>query len=174
MTFLDAMHVYFRGEKLEAALFILPVGLLFLGMAYGAWRSEHGGFQWAVVVPSVLLGLVLVGVGASVAARTPGQVAGVEAAFAAGPEAAVAAELPRMRQVMVLFSRTVPTFGALALIGLGLRFGVKADWAAGLGAVLVAAGGAGLLIDGFAERRAEGYVAALEALAAESGAVPRE
>ncbi len=69
----------------------------------------------------------------------------------------------------VLFSRTLPAFGILAVLGLALRFGVPLDWARSLGPVLVAAGGVGLLIDGFASRRTEPYVKALEAIAEANG-----
>lgn len=169
MDFLDIMHSYFRGEKLEAAVFIVPVGLLFLGVAAGAWRSEHGGFLWGAAVPAALFGVALMGTGIVVAARTSGQVAGIERAYRQDAAKMVRQELPRMRRVMVLFSRTLPAFGVLALLGLGLRFGLRSDWAVALGAILLAAGGIGMVIDGFAERRAVPYVAALEALAQEHG-----
>ncbi len=42
---------------------------------------------------------------------------------------------------------------ALLLVGLGLRFGLKADWAHGVGPALILIGAMGFLIDGFAERR---------------------
>lgn len=169
MDFLTIMHTYFRGEKLEAALFILPVGLLFLGLAVGAWRTEWGGFMWGALVPSALVGLVFTGVGVGIAARTGGQVAGLEAGFQGDVVAMVQAELPRMQQVMRSFANTLTIMGVLAALGLALRFGVRTPWAMGLGSVLVAAGGVGLLIDGFAERRAHPYVAALEQLASEHG-----
>ena len=52
-------------------------------------------------------------------------------------------------------------------IGLGLRFGLKADWAHGVGPAIILIGAMGFLIDGFAERRARPYTQALELLAAE-------
>lgn len=166
MDFLSVMQSYFRGEKLEAALFILPVGLLFLGLAYGAWRSESGGFMWGVLVPAALVGALLVTVGISVAARTNAQVAALEESYAQNPQTLVDEELPRMRKVEDLFHTTLPIFGVMALVGLILRFGLKAEWAVGLGAILIAAGGAGLLIDGFASRRTVPYIQALEDLQA--------
>lgn len=170
MDFLEIMHSYFSGEKLEAALFIAPVGLLFLAMAVGAWRSESGSFMWGSMLPAALFGLVLVGTGLGVASRTSGQVETIERTFAENPAALAQVELPRMRQVMVLFSRTLPVFGVLVFIGLLLRYGVRSGWATGLGAVLVAGGGIGMIIDGFAERRARPYVAALETLGATANA----
>jgi lipoprotein signal peptidase len=59
------------------------------------------------------------------------------------------------------------TWTVLVLVGLGLRFGLKADWAHGLGPALILVGAIGFLIDGFAERRAQPYTDALETLAAE-------
>jgi len=169
MDFITVMHSYFRGEKLEAAFFIAPMGLMFLGLAYGAWRSEQGAFMWGAIIPAAIFGLVFLGTGIGVAGRTAGQVAGLEAALSQDTIAMLQAEIPRMQQVMLNFSRMLPTMGGLALLGLALRFGVRTEWAMSLGAVLVAAGGVGLLIDGFAERRGHPYVAALQALAAEHG-----
>lgn len=166
MDFIDVMHGYFRGERMQALL-IVPAGVLFLGTAFAAWRTQHGGQAWATAVPAAIFGLILVGVGLGVALRTPAQVAGLEAHHARDVAAMLQDEVPRMQQVMVLFSRTIPTFGVLTLVGLGLRFGLRGnEWAAALGAVLVAGGGIGLMVDGFAARRAEVYLGALERLAA--------
>jgi hypothetical protein len=61
----------------------------------------------------------------------------------------------------------IGTWTALVLVGLGLRFGLKSDWAHGVGPAIILIGAFGFLIDGFAERRARPYTAALEVLAAE-------
>ena len=53
----------------------------------------------------------------------------------------------------------------LAVIGLALPFAVPFEWALAAGPVLVVAGGIGMLIDGFAERRTRPYMAALEDVA---------
>ena len=55
------------------------------------------------------------------------------------------------------------------MLGAGLRFGLHADWAQGLGIGLLFFGASGLIIDGFAERRAKVYTEALESLAKERG-----
>ena len=57
----------------------------------------------------------------------------------------------------------------LVLVGLGLRFGLKSDWADGVGPAIVLIGAMGFLVDSFAERRARPYTQALEVLAAEHG-----
>ncbi len=169
MDVLDVMHSYFRGERLEAAWFIAPAGIAFLAVAYAAWRAESGPTFWGIAGPSLLFGGVLLATGLGVAGRTGGQVAELVAVWSADPAAMLAAELSRMEKVEVLFSRTIPTFGALVAVGLLLRFAVPWEWAVAAGPVLAAAGGAGLVIDGFASRRVEPYLAALRAAAESHG-----
>ena len=81
----------------------------------------------------------------------------------------VAEELPRMRKVNANWPRLVATWATLVVVGLGLRFGLRADWAHGLGPALLLMGAVGFLVDGFAERRARPYTVALETLAAKHG-----
>jgi len=169
MDFLEVMHTYFRGERIEALFYILPAGVLMLGMAATAVSSDRGGFGWGLGVPLALFGLVAIGVGVSVGGRTPDQVAQLEQAYQQDPAAMLAEEGPRMEKVNANWPRLVMTWAGLVIVGLGLRFAVSADWAHGLGPALVLIGAAGLLIDGFAERRARPYTAALETLAADGG-----
>lgn len=172
MPFLDVMHAYFRGERIEALAFIVPAGLVLITMAIVALRAERGGFAWGMAIPFVLFGLVSVVTGASVGLRTPAQVAGIEQSFSEDPAAMVSEELPRMRTVNANWPIYITTWTVLVLLGLGLRFGLHADWAHGVGPALLLVGAIGFLIDGFAERRARPYTAALEALAAEHGVGP--
>jgi hypothetical protein len=165
MPFLDVMHSYFRGERIEALYFIVPIGVAMLAFAAVTLRAERGGFAWGLAVPLVLFGLIAIGTGAAVGLRAPGQVSGIEAAYEADPGAMLAKELPRMQKVNANWPIYVGTWTALVLIGLGVRFGLKADWAHGVGPALILIGAMGFLIDGFAERRARLYTAALEALA---------
>lgn len=167
MPFEELMHEYFRGERIEALFYIVPAGLLLFGLAATALATDRGAFGWGMAVPLVLLGLALVGVGLTVGLRTPGQVAALEEAYRADPAAMVAEELPRMDEVNANWPKLVATWALLVVVGLGLRFGLRADWAHGLGPALILGGALGFLIDGFAERRARPYTTALEALAAE-------
>ena len=165
MSFLEVMQTYFRGEKLEALFFILPVGLLLVAFGAVALRAERGGYAWGIAVPSIIFGLVLVGTGIGVSARTTGQVAELEQGLDEAPAAMVSKELPRMQKVNNNFRTTFYVFGVLAAIGLTLHY-LNTTWGRGLGAVLILIGAIGLLIDGFAERRAAPYTVALEQLAA--------
>ena len=132
------MQTYFRGERLEAALFIAPAGLLLIALAIGAWRSENGAFMWGAIIPAAIFGLMMTGTGIGIATRTAGQIAALETGFTTDIATMVQTELPRMQKVMLNFARTQPIFGVIALLGLGLRFGLRSDWAISAGSVMVA------------------------------------
>lgn len=165
MSFLDIMLTYFHGEKLEAFGFILPVGIVLVILGITAIRAEQGGFAWGIAIPSILMGLVLIGTGISVGARTNNQVAALEHTYQENPVVMVKEELPRMEKVNANFRITFYVFGLLAALGLGIHYLGGAELGRGLGATLILIGALGLLIDGFAERRAEPYTTALQEIA---------
>ena len=170
MPFLDVMHAYFRGERIEALYFIVPIGVAMVAFAAVTLRAERGGFAWGLAVPLILFGVFAIGIAAVVGLRTAGQVAAIEAGFQSDPSEMVAEELPRMQKVNDSWPIYIGMWTTLVLVGLGLRFGLKADWAHGVGPAIILIGAMGFLIDGFAERRARPYTEALEALAAEHDA----
>ena len=165
MSFLEIMHTYFRGEKLEALWFILPVGILLLTFGVVALKAERGGFAWGVAIPCILFGLIFMGTGIGVGTRTKGQVAELEQTFQKSSAAMVQKELPRMEKVNANFKLTFMVFGVLAAVGLGVHYLGGPNWGRGLGAALILISAIGLLVDGFAERRAIPYTAALEEIA---------
>lgn len=167
MSFLEIMNTYFRGEKLEALFFILPIGVLLVAFGVVALKVEHGGFAWGVAIPSFVFGLILAGTGIGVAARAPGQVAEMTSGFQSEPAAMVSKELPRMQKVNQNFKNTFIAGGVVTAIGLVLLFAVRTDWGKGVGSMLVLASALMFLIDGFASRRAVPYTAALEQISAE-------
>lgn len=169
MTFLDQMQGYFRGERIEALFFIAPAALLLFILAATAMKSEGGAFGVGMAVPLVLFGLAALGTGLVVGLRTPSQVSALESALASSPKAMVEQELPRMRKVNANWHLYLRTWAALVVIGVLVRFALKAEWAQGLGPALILVGAMGFFIDGFAERRSRPYTAALEALAAQHG-----
>jgi hypothetical protein len=164
MVFADAMHAYFRGEKLEAFGFILPIGMLLLAFAAVAVKVERPAFAWGVAIPCILFGLVVIGTGWVVGSRTAGQVAELDRLLADSPVALITVELPRMGRVNEAFALYVKGYLAMTVIGLGLRFALSAGWAHGLGSALILIAGLGFMIDGFAERRARVYTQALHQL----------
>jgi hypothetical protein len=178
MRLLDAITLYFQGEKIEALVFILPIGLL--SLVFGGWllSEGQGGFARGVAIPFILMGLVMSVVGGVVGYRTPSQVAALEAALtapaagspatgspAAGSPAAgspaLELERARMEEVNRAWSGYLVIWAAFGVIGLALRFGVRDDMWQGLGIALVFFSGVGLLVDGFAERRARVYAGVL-------------
>ena len=68
-----------------------------------------------------------------------------------------------MGKVNGAWSVYLTTWATFAIAGLLLRFALQNEFARGVGTALVFFAGVGLLIDGFAERRAHPYTQALEA-----------
>ena len=99
LPLLEAMQIYFQGEKIEALVFILPVGLL--SIVFGAWLWSDGGpgFARGVAIPFLAMGLLMTTVGAVVGYRTPDQVERLHMGLQQAPQATVAAESKRMAKV---------------------------------------------------------------------------
>jgi hypothetical protein len=162
MNIVDVMTDYLRGEKLEALVFILPVGLA--SLVFGAWLFTDGkeAFFRGLSYPFMVLGLALVVTGATVGFRTPAQVERLTAAYVAEPEKTRAEEQARMDKVNKAWPTYLATWATFGVVGLLLRFALKNEFGRGVGTALVFFAGIGLLIDGFAERRALPYTKALE------------
>lgn len=161
-TLLDAMQVYFQGEKIEALVFILPIGLF--SLVFGAWLITDGNSAFArgVAIPFIVMGLLMGTVGAVVGYRTPAQVTQLRATVQQAPEVARAGEIARMEKVNRAWKFYLVAWGLFGVAGLALRFATRGDFTQGLGIALVFFAGVGLLVDGFAERRTHPYTAALE------------
>jgi hypothetical protein len=167
---LPILETYFRGERLEAWCFIVPLGVACIAFSGLMLREERSAFHWSIAVPFLVLGLVMLFVGGAVAIRTPQQVADLTALYQANPAAFASQEVARMQKVNAGWPVYLTTWVVFLCLGLLLRFVVarfleRGDWALGLGIALCFFGGVGLVIDGFAERRAHPYTAALRALA---------
>jgi hypothetical protein len=157
---------YFQGEEIEALVFILPTGLV--SLIFAAWLFAEGtnGFTRGVAIPFLLMGLLMTTVCCVVGFRTPSQVAQLQQGVETEPQSATAAESLRMEKVNRAWGRYLILWGLMGALGLGLRFAVSGDFAHGLGIALVLFSGLGLMVDGFAERRARAYTAVLEGVAA--------
>jgi hypothetical protein len=166
MSFVEIMHTYFRGEKLEAFWFILPIGIFLVIFGAVALKAERGGFAWGVAIPCLIFGLVFIGTGIGVGSRTNRQISIIEQGFHEDSAAMVQQELPRIEKVNANFKLTFIVFGVLAAVGLIVHYFGGPNWGRGLGAALILISAIGLLVDGFAERRAEPYTVALEQIAA--------
>lgn len=162
MNLIDMMVDYLRGEKLEALVFILPLGLV--SLVFGAWllTDTKEAFFRGVAWPFVVLGLALTITGATVGFRTPAQVEQLSTAYAAEPEKTRTEEQARMAKVNQAWPMYLTAWATFGIVGLLLRFALKNEFGRGIGTALVFFAGVGLLIDGFAERRAHPYTKALE------------
>ena len=147
---------YFVGEKIEALVFILPIGLL--SLVFGGWLlSEGSSFYRGVAIPFVAMGLVMAIVGGVVGYRTPAQVATLEEGVRLELEKTRILELERMKKVNDAWPKYLVIWALFGVVGLVLRFFTQQDFTQGLGMALVFFSGVTLLIDGFAERRALVY-----------------
>lgn len=163
MNHIQFITDYFLGEKIEALVFILPIGLL--SLVFGSWLfAEGGSFYKGVAIPFVLMGLVMAIVGGVVGYRTPAQVSKLQEGFQADTEKTRILELERMKKVNDAWPKYLVVWAAFGVIGLALRFLTKQDFTQGLGMALVFFAGVTLLIDGFAERRAIFYTKELSQL----------
>ncbi|MFM1907480.1 MAG: hypothetical protein RLZZ591_1157 [Pseudomonadota bacterium] len=163
---LAAVQTYFSGEKIEALVFILPIGLLSLAFGAWLWIDSAGGFMRGVAIPFLAMGLLMGGVGAVVGYRTPSQMEHFAESLRqpiAVARIALQAESVRMAKVDSAWSVYLVVWGLMGVTGLALRFATVGGFTQGLGIALVFFCGVGLLVDGFAERRTHPYLAALAA-----------
>ena len=167
MQLLEAMQLYFQGEKTEALVFILPAGLLSLVFSAWLFTDGGGGFARGVAIPFLVMGLLMTTVGAVVGLRTPSQEAQLQQSLQRDPLATRATEVARMATVNKAWNYYLAIWGMFGVAGLVLRFATRGDLTQGLGIALVFFAGVGLLIDGFAERRTHPYIAALSAALAD-------
>ena len=159
---LDAIQIYFQGEKLEALIFILPVGLL--STVFGLWlfTDNPGSFARGVAIPFLIVGLLMTTMGSVVGFRTPSQVTSIIHSIELDSQAAIQAETQRMDKVNKAWPLYLAIWVVFGISGLVLRFAGTSDFLQGVGIALVFFAGVGLLIDGFAERRTHPYVDVLK------------
>lgn len=156
--------IYFQGEKIEALVFILPIGLLSLIFCIWLLTDDGSAYARGVAIPFLVMGLLMTTVGAVVGYRTPAQVTRLEKALQSSPETVQAAlidEQRRMMKVNSAWSRYLAVWALMGVLGLLLRFATRGEFMHGLGIGLVFFCGVGLIVDGFAERRTHPYTEAL-------------
>jgi hypothetical protein len=156
-----AMNEYFQGEKIEALIFILSIGLL--SLVFGIWLlTEGGSFAKGVSVPFLGLALLSITVGSVVGFRAPNQLKTLRTSLVDQKELTIKSEIKRMTEVNNAWPKYLAIWIAFGFIGLILRVATKNDFVQGMGIALVFFSGITLLIDGFAERRAVKYVSFLQ------------
>jgi len=150
------INEYFQGEKVEALVFILSIGLL--SLVFGLWLiTEGGSFAKGVAIPMLALALISITVGSVVGFRTPNQIKNLEHGLLKNKVVTLKSEIERMEKVNNAWPKYLFIWLAFGIIGLLLRFFTNNDFAQGIAVSLVFFSGVTLLIDGFAERRAIKY-----------------
>lgn len=161
MNFWFMMNEYFQGEKIEALVFILSIGLF--SLVFGVWLlTEGGNFSKGVAIPFLALALISITVGSVVGFRTPHQLRNLENGLVKNKVATINSEIQRMNKVNGAWPKYLVVWIAFGIIGVILRILTKNDFTQGLGIALVFFSGVTLIIDGFAERRATKYTNALQ------------
>lgn len=152
----DHLVPYFTAEKQEALLFML-VGVA--AIALSGWLWFRGGAYKGMLYPLAAIALIQITVGSAVYFRTDAQVAELKAQYASEPASFVAEETQRMRTVVKNFVIYRWIEIGLLVLGilmmLGLRH-VELWHAAGVGLTIQSS--IMLLLDYFAERRADEYL----------------
>jgi hypothetical protein len=120
------------------------------------------------------MGLLMTTVGAVVGYRTPTQVMALEQSLQADQHAALQTELTRIDKVNHAWPMYLVVWGLFGVVGLVLRFATSVELLQGMGIALVFFAGVGLLVDGFAERRTQPYVQAMQAKTGEVPVVPND
>jgi hypothetical protein len=163
MSFLDAMDVYFRGEK-TVGMAVVPVGLL-LGVA-AVWliRWYGGGFGKGMGIPLAVAGAVMV-IGGPLLVRTVNargdRLTEVHGEDAAAP---VVEEAARMKKVNASWPLLKTAWTVLIVVALLLLFAVRKEWVQGLALAFLVLATTVMVVDVFAERRARVYTEQLHAL----------
>ncbi|MGH8453139.1 MAG: hypothetical protein ACRES4_01445 [Nevskiales bacterium] len=153
---------YFSAEKQESLLFIVWGAAAIL---ISLWLFKTGSSYRGMAYPLVAVALIHLTVGGSVYLRTDTQVATLQRQMQDAPSQFRVEESQRMQVVMRNFKIYKTLEIVLLAAGLLMTFGFRnsdALYAAGIGLIIQA--GITLVLDLFAERRGEQYLAAIQSL----------
>jgi len=157
---LDVMLEYFASER-ALGWSLVPVGLLLLVFAVAIGRMG-GSLALGLAIPLAIAGVAGMGGGAFLAKHTDKQVAELRALHAESPAKLAAVEKPRMAKVNGNWIVLKSIYAALLVAALIVVFGVKKEWVVGVALALMLLSSIAMIIDVFAEARAEVYAGALE------------
>lgn len=155
---------YFTGERLESVLF-LGLGILGFAIAIFFYFFLKTSFLKGVAIPFLLVSFLEIVVGVTLIYRSPKDIIRVETYLSEKNEMIQKEEIPRMEGVMrnfVIFRYTEIT---LIILGIILMYGFRQNllWN-GVGLGLFIQSSIVLILDFFAERRGEMYLAYLRSL----------
>lgn len=161
---LTQLEAYFAAEKAESLVFMAFGLVAFLFALFVLWRIRDPLFR-GMAIPLLAVGLIQGVVGATVYARTDGQLAALQAQAQSAPTEFKAQELARMAVVNRSFTVYKLIEVAFVIGGLGLALWRKGPrfWR-GFGLGMLVQGALMLPADLLAEARADAYVGQLSAL----------
>lgn len=159
---------YFAGEKAEA-FWILAAGGASLVGAIVLWFVAREHFARGLAMALLIMAGLGLSVGGTVYFRSDAQAQQLVEQQRTNPSQFAAEEGPRMRQVVRSFAQYRLGYAVAVLLALFFVFvmGKPSQHGFAVGLLLLAA--LGLAIDFFAERRAEQYLQALQAVGALPG-----
>lgn len=155
---------YFTGEKLESLLF-LGMGIIGVAIAMFLFFALKTSFYKGIAIPFLLVAILEIIVGVTIVNRSPKDIIRVETYLSNNIGMIQTVEIPRMKKVMhnfVIFRYVEIT---LIIFGIILMYGFRQNllWN-GIGLGLFIQSSIVLILDFFAERRGEIYLAYLRNL----------
>ena len=168
MDFEQIMRWYFAGEKAEA-FWILAAGVVSLVGAGVLWFVAREPFARGLALALLIMAGLGLSVGGTVFWRSDAQSQQLIEQQRTNPSQFIAAEGPRIQQVVKSFAQYRIGYAVAVLLALFFVFvmGKPSQHGFAVGLLLLAA--LGLTIDFFAERRAQLYLQALQAIGALPG-----
>jgi len=168
MDFEQVVRWYFAGEKAEA-FWILTAGVVSLLGAIVLWFVARDQFARGLALALLIMAGLGLSVGGTVYFRSDAQSQQLLEQQRTNPSQFAAEEGPRIQQVARSFGQYRIGYAVAVLLALFFVFvmGKPSQHGFAVGLLLLAA--LGLTIDFFAERRAEQYLQALQALGALPG-----
>lgn len=155
---------YFTGERLESFLF-LGLGISGFAIAISFLFILKTSFLKGIAIPFLLVSFLEIVVGITLIYRSPKDISRVETYLSKKNEMIQQEEIPRMESVMrnfVIFRYTEIT---LIILGIILMYGFRQNLLLnGIGLGLFIQSSIVLLLDFFAERRGEVYLAYLRSI----------
>ena len=165
MDFEQIVRWYFAGEKAEA-FWILAAGIFSLGCAIVLWFVAREPFARGLAMALLIMAGLGLSVGGTVYFRSDKQSQQLIEQQRTSPAQFAAEEGPRMQQVVRSFAQYRIGYAVAVLRALFFVYvmGKPSQHGFAVGLLLLAA--LGLTIDFFAQRRAEQYLQALQAVGA--------
>lgn len=155
----DAIRIYFQAEKIGGQL-AASIGIAACSVGGGVMLSAGAPFYTGLSIPLVLIGIVQIMTGATIARRSDLQARDLEQLLEESPDEFHSQETQRMEAVMRNFLRLKWAEAAFIVVGLAIILvNDTLSFTKGLGAGLFAQGVVSLVFDFFAEKRGKTYAA---------------